>query len=336
MATCHHEPIYRPVLREAFTLAWKEKRLWIVSVLAGITLTGSVYDVIWRGMNALAPKASILGAISPFWMKATETWPGLTVSELVIGSLNVLLITAFLLLITFAIFASSIIAQSTVVYALGARRRGRIPTFRDALTVGARALWPVLALNIMALCVLWATRALIAIALAFIAEQPTALTYLLYLVSFIVIIAIGALAIVIQVFALNAIILQGATLAQAIVRGFEVVRRHWVTVVETAAILFVISVGAYVLTITASLLLALPYALLLLISVVVKSGFLFAAISVIFIALFVMILLLVFGFTVQLHYATWTLMYRRLGEGGVLPKLHRIARRFIHGKRINA
>jgi hypothetical protein len=38
----------------------------------------------------------------------------------------------------------------------------------------------------------------------------------------------------------------------------------------------------------------------------------------------------VFGFVIQLHYTSWTLMYRKLGEGGVLPKLHRLARSFIH------
>lgn len=53
-----HEPLYRPILRSAFQIAWQEKRLWWIALLAGILLTGSVYDIIWRGLNALAPQAS--------------------------------------------------------------------------------------------------------------------------------------------------------------------------------------------------------------------------------------------------------------------------------------
>jgi hypothetical protein len=32
------------------------------------------------------------------------------------------------------------------------------------------------------------------------------------------------------------------------------------------------------------------------------------------------------AYTIQLQYATWTFLYRRLGEGGVVPKLHRVVR----------
>ena len=335
MATCNHEPVYRPILREAFAFSWKEKKLWLVSFFAGLTLTGSVYDVLWRGMNALAPEASIVGFLAPFWIRATETWPGLTAGELILGSLNVLLITAFLLLIAFTFYAGSVISQSTLVYSVGARRRGKIPMFKDALTVGARAVWPVLALNIMALVILTATRGLAAIGIAIVGDQPAIWSYLLYMLGFILFIGIGALTVIVQIFALNAMILQGSTLAQGIVRGYEVVRRHWITVAETAALLFVISVGAYVLSVMAGLLLSVPYVILLFVAFVLKSAFLFTAITVVFILIFIALMIAVFGFTVQLHYATWTLMYRKLGEGGILPKLHRMARQFIHTGRIN-
>jgi hypothetical protein len=37
------------------------------------------------------------------------------------------------------------------------------------------------------------------------------------------------------------------------------------------------------------------------------------------------------GYLVTLQYATWTLLYQRLGEGGALPKVHRWVRQFVHG-----
>lgn len=334
MKNGHHEPIYRPILRDAFRLSWQEKRLWVIALFAGILLSGSVYDVIWRGLNALAPQASILSAVVPFWQKAVDTWSGFTAAELVIGSLNALLLTAFFLLIVFALFSSSVIAQSTLVYSIGTQRRGKLPALKDALTVGARALWPVFVLNIVALTILWATRALIAIIISLVVTNFSPVGFLLYIFGFIVFVTIGAMTVIIQLFALNAMILQGATLAQGIERGYEVLKKHWVTAVETAAILLLISIGAYLLTIAVSLLLAIPYGMLLIASVLAQSGALFVAVTAAFIFLFIILVLGVFAFTVQLHYTTWTLMYRRLGEGGILPKLHRIARRFIHGTHV--
>lgn len=334
MTARHHEPVYRPILREAFELSWKEKRLWLVSAVAGILLTGSIYDVIVRGMNAVTPRGSLFTTIALFWKRFIETWPTLTPSDLIFGSLNVLIVTATLLIICFAIFACSVIAQGTLVYAIGARRRGRVPAFRDALTVGARALWPVLVLNILALLILFATRAFTTVVITTLLNELTSVMYLLYLISFIIFVVIGMVTVIIEVFALNAMILQGATLAQAIERGFHMFRKHWVIAMETAIILFIISVGATVLLIAIGMILTVPFFIMSLTAVAVKSLTLFNVILYAFLLLYFAVIVVIFGYTVQLHYTTWTLLFRKLGEGGVLPKLHRIARQFIHSTKI--
>jgi hypothetical protein len=330
MAKRHHEPIYRPILREAFELSWKEKRLWLISAIAGILLTGSVYDVVLRGATAVSPERSILGTIIPLWGRLVESWPTLTISDLIFGSLNALLITGFFLIIVFAVFSASVIAQGTIVYAIGARRRGRVPAFRDALTVGARALWPILVLNIIALAVLFATRGLIAVVHTILLSNIGSLMFLLYVASFIIFVVVGGITIIIQIFALNAMILQGATLAQGIERGIELFNRHWVIAVETVSILFIISIGASIFTIALLMVLTVPYFIIALTALALNSGLLWSIVTIIFFFLSFFIVLMIFGYIVQLHYTTWTLMYRKLGEGGVLPKLHRIARAFIH------
>jgi hypothetical protein len=332
MAIRHHEPVYRPILREAFKLTWEEKKLWLLSAIAGILLTGSVYDVVFKGFTAVnaGRGSSLLGTLAAAWGGLAASWPGLTISDIIFGSLNALLFTGFCLIIAFTIFAASVIAQGTIVYAIGARRRGRIPGFRDALTVGARALWPVLVLNIIAFAVLFATRGLIAVAHNALNVNIGGLLFLVYLLSFVVFVIVGGVTVIIQIFALNAMILQGATLAQGIERGIEIFRRHWVVTIETVAILFVISIGASILTITLLMLLTIPYFILGVTAIAVKSALLWTIVTLLFFLASFLVVLGVFGFVIQLHYTSWTLMYRKLGEGGVLPKLHRLARAFIH------
>ncbi len=326
----YHEPIYRPILREAFTLSWKEKRLWLLSAIAGILLTGSIHDVVYKAATAVGPERSFFSVLIPIWSGLVESWPSLTASDLIFGSLNVLLFVGFVLIILFAIFAASVIAQGTIVYAIGARRRGRIPAFRDALTVGARALWPVLVLNIIALAVLFTTRGLIAMVHTALLSNIGSFLFLLYLVSFILFVVVGGVTVIIQIFALNAMILQGATLAQGIERGIEIFYRHWVVAIETIAILFIVSVGASILTIALLMVLTVPYFIISLTAIALGSGLLWSIVTILFFLFSFLLILFIFGYLVQLHYTAWTLMYRKLGEGGVLPKLHRIARQFIH------
>ncbi|MBD3251987.1 hypothetical protein GF380_06100 [Candidatus Uhrbacteria bacterium] len=333
MAKCHHEPIYRRVLRDAFVQSWKEKRFWLIAAFAGALLSGSVYDVLLRGIPKGGPptEPSFIGSLIPLWNQFMAGWSSYNMVDLVLGSLNALIITGFVLVITFALFAISVIAQGTLVYAINTNHRKKTLRVRDALTVGARALWPVLVLNLIALAVLLATRGLIGITLSILLTNESAVLYLLYLLSFVLFVGIGSITIVIQIFALNGMILQGATLAQAIARGWEVFRRHWVVTVETIAMLFVISVGATILAFALGMILSVPYFIMAMVAIAsFASPALWSIVTIVFMIVYFLILLALFGYTVQLHYTTWTLMFRKLGEGGVLPKLHRLTRAFIH------
>jgi len=318
--------LYRPAIRDAFQAAWKEKRYWFIALFAGILLTGSIYDVVWRGLNSLSPQASITSTLVPFWAAMTESWAGLTLTDTILGGVGVFLITTFCIVVAFSVFGASCIAQGALVYAMGNRRRGETPGVRAALTVGSRAIWPVATLNLFALAVLWAVRSLISIALVISVTDTTVFSYLIYLTAFVVFVTLAVAVVIIQIFALNAMILQGATLAQAIERGVMILRRHWVISLETAAILFVLSIGAWILTIAVNMLLAIPLFMLSITAAVLNVTVLFWATLYVGILLFILILLAIAGFMIVMHYATWTVMFRRLGEGGAMPKVHRFFR----------
>jgi hypothetical protein len=325
-----NEPIYRPILRDAILFSWKQKILWIPALLAGILLTGSVFDVLWRSVNSLGAQASLVGVAIPFWQKAVGTWSHLSISSIIIGSLQTLVVTGFFLLVVFAVFCISVIAQSTVVHAIGLSRRGKEIHLTESLRVGARALWPVVVLNIIAIATLLACRSLIAIALAFALQVSSVLMFSLYLVCFILFTLLAVATFIVQIFALNAMILQGATLAQAITRGIDILRRHWITAAETSAILFLISCGLFALAITGGLILSIPFVICLVISMLIGSKILFLFVTILFLLLYIAFLLTAVGFSVLLQYTTWTSLFRVFGEGGILPKIHRIARAFIH------
>lgn len=326
-----HEPLYRPVLRDAFRAAWEEKHYWWVALLAGLTLTGSVYDVGWRLMNAGAVPAIPRAVWGALWQRAVSVWSGFSLTDTILGGLKVFQLTAFFLIALGAVFVFSVIAQGALVYALGARHRGRSPKVKEALTVGARALWPVLVLNLFVVAILLAARGLLAIALSGAITNTTALAYLAYIVAFLAFAIISAAAVMLQVFALNAMLLQGATLVQALERGASLLAKHWVVAVEATALLFVITLGASFLAIAVNMLLGVPLFMLLILATVLQSKALLWLTLYTAVTLFVAVMLALGGCLIQLHYAAWTSLFRRFGEGGVIPKIHRWVRWLTHG-----
>jgi hypothetical protein len=325
-----NEPIYRPIIREALSFSWKEKRLWIAALLAGILMSGSVFDVVWRSVNSLSAQATMLGFITPFWQSAVMTWSHLSITSVIVGSLQVLIMMGFLLLIVFTVFAVSVVAQGTVVHAIGMSRRGKPILFSESMRVGARSLWPIFVLNLISLAMLLACRALIAIAFVFSLQVSSGFSFFVYLVCFIFFTLLALATFIVQIFAMNAMILQGATLAQAIARGIEILKRHWITASEVTAMLFLISLGFFIIAIAGALLLSVPFVICLAVSMIVGSEALFLFTTILFLTLYAIFLSGCCGFTVLLHYSVWTSMFRAFGEGGVLPKIHRLTRSFVN------
>jgi hypothetical protein len=326
------EPVYRHVLRDAFRLAWEEKRLWPISVFAGVLLTGSVYDVVGRVVVLLTNPQSWNETVQYFLTNASHNWSGMSLSETVFGGITVFEFTVFSLIIVFAVFAVSVMAQGALTYALGSR--SRMNHLKEAVTVGARAFWPLFVLNILSVAVLWASRTFIGVVLSWAISQTSIFAYFLYLLTFIVFVALAAATIMIQVFALNAMVLQGSPLAQAIERGARLAKDHWLVAAETATGLFIVSLGAWIIGVAVNMVIGIPLFFVLIVSLLLQSTPLLWTVLYLGIAIFIITMVCVGAFLVQFQYASWTLLFRRLGEGGVAPKLHRWIRTLTHGTRV--
>lgn len=324
-----HEPLYRPVLREAFKTAWQSWRLWPLALVAGILLSGSVYDILRRLLLAVGPDFSLTATLAASWNGMISQIGGVGLGNAIIGSLQVFQFSAFFLIFLGAIAGLSVICQGALVYGFGAKRG--MPTLREAVAVGAKAFWPVAVLNILMLAILLVMRALIEISVSVVWDSSSTIAVIAYIVSFVVFSLIAVAATIIEVFALNAMILQGATLSQALARAAQVLQRHWIIAAETGVILFAISACAWVLAVAINTVIAIPAFLLLILSAVLGSGALLKTSLAVIVAIFFVIMLAVGGWLISIQYATWTVLYRRLGEGGTVPKIHRLLRRLTHG-----
>lgn len=320
------QPVYREVLKHAFHTAWHDRRYWILSLLAGILVTAGSYDVLWRAVTAITTEGHLLSStmgdtIVRTFANAESSVAWNVVS--VIGGIEALMLMA---IVGIAVATVSCIAQGGLVYALGAKKRGQDATLSDAFRVGSRALWPIVALNVLVFAVIWILRFLAALPLFLALQYTTTSTYFVFLLSFAVFVPLSFLIAIIQIFALNGMILQGAPIGDAVRRGYLMFKKNWVVVIETAVIQAAVSMGIWFLCILAFLILMIPSFILVLTAAVVQSTALFSMALLLGTLITIAGLIAAAAFTIQLQYATWTYLYRRLGEGGVVPKLHRIVR----------
>jgi len=320
-------PVYRDVLSRAVHTAWHERRFWPLAFCAALLASGGTYDVIWKATETIKNQGLILtNGSTRLGELGTSFARALGGSAPLLGIANGLevVMTVAIILVAFAAF--SCICQGALVYAVGAIHRGTPTTFKEALGVGAGAFWPIAALNALVLATLWILRFLVALALHLALGNTTIGNWFLYLASYVVFIAIVFVIYMVHIFALNAMILQGAPVADAIVRGYMTFKKHWVTAIETTALLFLAAIGIWAIFVCLYFILMIPLFAAVIAASVLQSQAMLQAIMGIGLAAFIFSLFAATAFTTLLQYSTWTYLYRRLGEGGVLPKLHRFVR----------
>ncbi|MHB8831462.1 MAG: hypothetical protein ACYC44_05115 [Patescibacteria group bacterium] len=327
----HDRPVYREVIPQALKIAWKHPHYWVLGIFAAVLNSGSALDACWKFFNAIQNQGSEL-FIGDVAVKIWQVGTGGGFSAL--PFFQALLALFALCVIILAVAAFSCISQGALVHNIGSWKDGVGARLKVALKVGSRALVPIAVLNLIILAAVWLTRFFVSLPLALILGRNNGVFVAVYLVSFIVFFALALVLSILQVYALNAMILQGAPLAQAFGRAWLVFKQHWLVTIETALLQAVVVLLSTIVALVIFMFLCLPPAILYILAIFRQNFALFQLSSGVFIGLTFLFLAMFTGFTVTFQYALWTLMFRKFGEGGVVAKIHRIFRFVTHRTKV--
>ena len=322
-----NDPIYRTVVRDAIRTAWHNRRFWPLAFFSAILMTGGTYDVMLRAINIMTEQTPFMSQSASIQLaSAANTGSVFQNLPTFLAFTSGLQAMFVIVLILIALAVLSCVSQGGLVYAIGASHRGTTPTLRDAIRVGGGAFWPIAALNAAGLLTVWAVRFIGILPLQLALQAMTKTSWLVYLISAIVMFVLLFAVSTIQIFALNAMVLQGAPVQDAVIRGYKMFSKHWVICVETALMLGVLAVFASVVFVGVYFVVAIPLLATVLAAGLLQSTLLLYGAMGLGLALLIVSALVATAFVTQAQYASWTFIYRRLGEGGALPKLHRLAR----------
>ena len=327
----HDKPVYREVIPQALTFAWQHPAYWLLGIFAAVLQSGGSIDIFWKFWNSIQNQSDALFSGDV----AMRLWQNVNIAGahglhwLPYAQALVILLTFFVIFVAIILF--SCICQGGLVYAIGTWHADKKHFLRQALTVGSQALVPILVLNVIILAFIWIARFGVSFPLAIAIGNKNALYLAVYIVSFVVFLVLTLSLAVMQIYALNAMILQGATLAQAFARAWSLIKEHWLVTIETAIIQAVISFMLALAAVIGIIILSFPSVILFVFAMFTQNIFVFQLALAIFVIVSIIFGIFVTGYVVSFQYSVWTIMFRKFGEGGVIPKIYRFTR-MLFGK----
>lgn len=310
-----HGPLYREVLRNALIIGWRERRLWGFAILAGLLHTGGIIDAIVRALKIISEQTP--SVFSSNWLvQMPTTLFGMT-------TLTIKVAVAALVLMT--VFVASVISQSALAIGVAPRRAlHQRSTLLQLLFDAGRFFWPVATLNIISLGLLWCSKFLLLLPLAFSLRAPTFLSVFIYTIAYALFLSASIFFVALHFFALQAIVIDKKTLMDAIVRGYEHFKRAWLIVIETALILLLIGTAIFALTILVFSVAIIPFFLLLAVAAVLEYQTVVGIGIILGVLLFFALAFLAGSYAITMQYAAWGDLYLRVDEGNARAKIHRL------------
>ncbi|TAL19208.1 hypothetical protein EPN90_04555 [Patescibacteria group bacterium] len=320
-------PLYRAVLNDALISTWRNKHLWPLAFFAGLLMTGSAYDLLYRAWNAISN--TMLRAEFGLWIpdvfprawevikKGPVNWQTLPWGLLLVGLLTLALYAFFVWL--------AVVSEGTVLAAIAAEEEKERPNLRGFWQRGIRSFWPLLGVNILLRLAVWFLTLLLAAVVIPATALAAPLDSAVVILAFVLIIPPAYAAIVAAFFAALGVVRFKERLLPAVKKSWRLITVNWLVVLETSIILLLADILiALTLTILAMLLGATFFGFLALSGFAAASPlYWFLIVSFSFIVI-VGVLAAVAG-AITFHYAVWTILAERLRRGQqTIPKIIRL------------
>ncbi len=313
---------YRHIIADAWKITWRRKELWVFGFFAVFAWGGGA-------INYIANAAARFSSGVPF-VKTTETIR-LFASELASPASATRIAAAIALLVTVVIFAIAVFASITSVGAIlnaaAEHKADQKSNLRKDTLAGARSFSRIFA--IILACRIIAIALLLIVGLAFsgyIFVSP--LFWVLFIILFIIACLVSLFLWFVSSVASAGVAIDNLSIRQAVAVSFNLLEQHWLVCLETMVMLFAATIVAAIAIIATTIVLSLPFTILLFVAIFVKSTILVNILAYVGLAVGFAIIVVAGSALSVFTQATWALLYERLGTHGAVAKLERLFSKF--------
>lgn len=323
------EPIYRPILKQAWRITWRAKYLWFFGLFAALVGSSGLYNINFNVDEASDQGNRLLGW-RDFWAGGAGNggW-----QNLLANVSNIWFIVLLLLFLVMALFLLwlSITAQGALVYGAGQEGEEKSLTFSQAFAKGQEKFRPLLLLNILMALVAGLIFLLVAapfLILVFKPEYATTTASLFVVVSLLIMAPVGIILSFVVRYGLIYVVNRGRSARAAMSEAWRLFKKNWLTSAEMALIIWFFYLVVGVVLSLAVRYVILPVALFflsLLLNTYVGSEALIQALIILSLFFYVVVILWLMAILNVFETSAWVLLFGRLNENEVESKVARWA-----------
>jgi hypothetical protein len=318
--------VYRRILKKAWQITWQNKFLWLFGFLAALIGNVSIYETLIKGFLKISevgqvPQHDVWAAIL---ISLNEIQNYSAANPFVLFLFSTLLLGCFIL-IGLAIWLAINSRGALIDCVFKINKKEKI-NLKEGWTSGKKFFWQILGFNILSRCLIVALLFLITIpALLILGESggPLWQNLLLYFVSFVFFTALALIVSLMAIYASSFVVIKNYKFFDAIRESWNLFIKNWLTSLEMALILFLVSLGAGIAFIFFSVLISVPFALFLISFYYLDLQLAFFVTFLLVLLVWLCLLILVGSALVTFQFSSWTLLFVELTKKKILSKLFR-------------
>lgn len=318
---------YRSILKQAWSLTWTNKWLWVFGLFAAFLGSGGEVNLLIKNVSLVQESGAFVTDVKMFLTtEGISAWFS-TLSEIV-HNLNAisaaLLVVVFLLMI--ALLVVSFMAQSGLVSSTFRLAKEESANMHEGWKRGKKKFVPVFLANLVGKIVIYAFVVIFSIPffILFIKTDSLVWEWVLLLILFLAFIPLALIISFLVRYAIIYIVVKNSDVRSAINESVALFKKNWIVSIETALILFLVRLAYIVVFALVILFFALPFVLLGFVAVYFEIQALYMtawALAIIVLGFVAAVL----GAAFSTYYsAVWVVLFTRITEGLVLPKIIRL------------
>jgi hypothetical protein len=318
MSTKKSTSIYRKLWREAWSLTWHRKEMWIFGIFTAVLSTGGVIDVALSSVNKMKRSESLLEGFLDSSFIGYELFSQYVAQLQVLGPGRVSYLLIAIVLAGFLIVFMALLSQGALILGIKSTKR----TGAHSLREGARAhFWSLMIVGALNKIMMMVLIMLLTLPLFLYFISTTTYSTALFFVTTVILVPAVIIVNIIYMFSVMDVVHNNAHPIDAIHHAVRLFKKQWLATLEYGLGLFFIVFCAVVAISLASLVLMIPYSVIFTATLLSGSMTLFTIVNVILAMGSFVVLLALGGVIVSFQYSAWYLFYKRA--------LHR-----THGKKV--
>ncbi len=322
------EPFYRPLLKRALSVTWKNKWLWVLGFLAAFLGNSSVYEAMVRSLNNLNEGKTVYHTMLEYsqsgffgmlsWNNLAVAWQ--TDFSGFVGSLFILL---FILLILAIFLSLAIIGQGAVIRGVVDLDQKHKTDLKKSWHIGLEKFWPILEVNFITKFVLLGLLVLLAFIISILFSGGTLWQMLIYIPSVVLFIVLTIIVNFLTIYGTAYVVLRRKKAFAALRAAWDIFRQNTLLNLEVGLLLFVINIIFLALLGLGMLIVVAPLIILYFLFNLAGSLVLAWITGILMVVLVVALMVMVGSAYNTFRIAVWAILFEELALNSGRSKLHR-------------